>query len=217
MKKIFPLWTAFLVLCLSTWVQGASPESYLPLKEGMVWEYQNKFFDLQTHAQISAGKAVKKNLPPLELQGTGVVPQVFSFFQPDNTLKQESKSFIAKDSTGFYVFARQSGNDKEPKVMATKYYILKFPLTQGTSWRQEVEGFIVQDTIESSDATVQVPAGSFNNCLMVKKLYFNPKDLNKPLQEALFWFAPEVGNVKVDIKHLQENKELVQELVSVKK
>jgi hypothetical protein len=216
MKRI----TFFAILFLlgsSVWAWGASPESYLPLKEGIVWEYQNKFFDLKSRDQIGAAKAVKKNLAPMELQGTRVVPQVFSFYQPDNVLRQETRSFIVKDNAGFYVFARQAGQDKQPEIMPTKYYILKFPFTKGASWQQEAEGFTLQDTIEATDASVQVPAGTFKDCLLVKKLYFNPKNPNTPVQEALFWFAPEVGNVKVVIKHLQENKELVQELASFKK
>jgi hypothetical protein len=216
MKKINFLALLF-IWGISGWAWGASPESYLPLKEGMVWEYQNKFFDLKSHSQIGGGKAIKKNLASMELQGIRVVPQVFSFYQPDDTLKQETSSFIAQDTAGFYVFARQGANDKGPKIVAEKYYILKFPLTKGASWKQEAEGFLLQDTIESTDASVQVPAGRFNNCLMVKKLFFSPKNPTTPLQEALFWFAPDVGNVKVDIKNLQENKELTQELVSIKK
>ena len=216
MKKV-TLLTFLFIWAVSGWAWGASPESYLPLKEGMTWEYQNKFIDLKTKDQVGSGKAVKKNLAPMELQGTRAVPQVFSFYQPDDVLKQESRSFIVKDAAGFYVFARQSASDKEPKIIGEKYYILKFPLTKGATWKQEAEGLILQDTIESSDATIQVPAGTFTNCLMVKKLFFNPKSPKTPLQEALFWFAPEVGNVKVVIKNLQENKELVQELVSFKK
>jgi hypothetical protein len=102
-------------------------------------------------------------------------------------------------------------------ILAEKYYVLRFPFNKGASWKQDVEGFILQDTIESTDASVQVPAGSFNNCLMVKKVYFTPKNPNNPLKETVFWFAPDVGNVKVVIKHPQENKEIVQELVSLKK
>ena len=216
MRKI-SFFALLLILGVSAWAWGASPESYLPLQEGLVWEYQNKFFDLKSHDQITGAKAIKKNLAPTELQGTRVVPQVFSSYQPDNVLRQETRSFIAKDDAGFYVFARQAGPDKKPEIMATKYYILKFPLTKGASWQQEAEGFNLRDTIEAVDASVQVPAGTFNNCLLVKKVYFNPKNPGKPMQEALFWFAPEVGNVKVVIKNFQENKEMVQELVSFKK
>ena len=216
MKKIIFLVFLF-ILGISGWVWGASPDSYFPMKDGMTWEYQYKIMDLKSKNQIGTGKALKKNLTVMELKGTNVVPQVFSFYEPANVLKQETTSFVAKDAAGFYVLARKAANDKEPKILPEKYYILKFPLTKGASWKQDVEGFILQDTVESTDASVQVPAGSFNNCLMVKKLYFNPKDPNTPVKEMVFWFAPDVGNVKVIIKHPQENKEIVQELVSFKK
>jgi hypothetical protein len=217
MKKILTLATAFLFMGLCVWAHGASPESYLPLKDGLVWEYQNKFIDLKTNTQVGSAKAVKKNLPAVNLQGVSTVPQVFTSMPSGGGAQQESKSFIVKDANGFYVFARQTANDREPKIMPQKYYILKFPLTKGASWQQEMEGFVLRDTIEATDASVQVPAGTFTNCLMIKRVYFNPRDLKTPIQEAGFWFAPEVGNVKVDIKHLKENKEMVQELVSFKK
>ena len=216
MKKVVFL-TFLISLIVSSWAWGAAPESYLPLKEGMLWEYRNKFFDMKSHEQLGSGKAIKKNLAPMELQGTRVIPEVFSFYQPDDTFKMETSSFIVQDTSGFSVFARQGPNDKTPSIVPGRYYILKFPLTKGASWKQEAEGFTRQDTIEATDASVQVPAGTFTNCLMIKRLYFSPKNPGTPLQEALFWFAPDVGTVKVDVKNLQENKEMVQELVSFKK
>ncbi len=216
MKKNFFLVVLF-ILGISVWAWGASPDSYFPMKDGMSWEYQYKVMDLKSQNQVGSGKAVKKNLAPLELQGTKVVPQIYSFYEPANVLKQEATSYIAKDATGFYVLARRGINDKEPKILSAKYYVLKFPLNKGASWKQEVEGFILQDTVEATDASVQVPAGSFSNCLKVKKLYFTSKNPTTPVKETDFWFAPDVGNVKVVIKNPQENKEIVQELVSLKK
>ena len=216
MKKIVFL----VIICswlLSGWAWGATPESYVPLKAGMVWEYQNKLFDLKTRGQIGAGRGVKKNQAQVDLQGTRVTPQVFSFYEPDNVLKQENTSYIAQDASGFYVFARKAANDTAPQVVAPRYYVLKFPLTPGASWKQEAQGYIMQDTIESTNASVQVPAGSFADCLLVKKLFFSPGNPGTPVQEAQFWFAPEVGNVKAIIKNSQENKEMVQELKSLKK
>ena len=216
MKKL--IFLAFLVIWgVSGWAWGASPERYVPLSEGMTWEFHHAFFDLKTKSHIGSGKSLKKNLSPTELKGTRVVPQVFSFYQPAQVLKQETTSFIAQDASGFHVVARQSAADKELKFVPEKYYILKFPLTPGASWKQQAEGFIIQDVIEAVDARVQVPAGAFNQCLVVKKQYFNPKNLDTPAQEALLWFAPDVGHVKTVIKHPQENKEIVQELVSFKK
>jgi hypothetical protein len=216
MKKITFL-VVLLILGISGWVWGASPDSYFPLKEGMTWDYQNKVFDLTTKNQIVTGKSIKKNLAPVELEGTKVVPQVFSFYEPATVLKQETTSFVAKDAAGFYVLARKSTNDKEIMILAQRYYVLKFPLTKGASWKQEIEGFVLQDTLESTDASVQVPAGTFKNCLVVKKLYFSPQNPKTILKETVLWFAPDVGNVKVVIKHPQENKEIVQELLSFKK
>ena len=216
MKKIIFL-TFLFSLMISSWARGAAPESYLPLKAGMTWEYRNMFLDPKSQERMGSGKAIKRNLPPMELQGTRVIPQIFSFYQPDGTLRQETSSFIVQDAAGFYVFARQGPNDKAPSIVPGRYYILKFPLTKGASWKQQAEGFIIQDTIEATDASIQVPAGTFTNCLKIKRVYFSPKNPSSPLQEALFWFAPDVGNVKVEIKNLQENKELVQELVSFKK
>jgi hypothetical protein len=217
MKKIIFCLTILFVIGLCSSVLGASPDSYFPLKDGMGWEYQFKILDLKTNNQIGTGKSVKKNLAPVELKGTKVVPQIFSFYEPANVLKQETTSYVAKDAAGFFVLARKGTNDKEPKILPEKYYVLKFPLNKGASWKQVVEGFILQDTIESTDASVQVPAGAFSNCLVIKKLYFNPKNPKTPVKETDFWFAPDVGNVKVVIKLPQENKEIVQELVSIKK
>ncbi len=216
MKKMLPFLTLFFIFGLSLWGFGATVENYLPLKEGMVWEFQHKMFDLKSKDQIDSGKSIKKNLAQMQLRGMKVIPQIYSFFQQNNVLKQETKSFLVQDDKGIFVFARQSAKDNEPTIQE-KYYILKFPISKGASWQQEAEGLILRDTIESIDASVQVPAGSFNNCLVMKKLYIDPKNPEKTVQESVFWFAPDVGNVKVITRHPQRNMEIVQDLVSVKK
>ena len=113
--------------------------------------------------------------------------------------------------------ARQSLNEPKPTFLPEKFYILKFPLTQGASWKQPAGKLIIHNTIEDTAATVQVPAGTFTDCLLVKKLYFHEKDPEHAIQEGLFWFAPEVGNIKVILKNFPENKEIIQELVSFTK
>ncbi len=216
MKKMLLFLTIFCILALSLTAGAADPESYFPLKEGMVWEFQHKYYDLKAKKEIGTAKSIKKNLALVQLQGIMVTPQRFSFYQPENVLKQEGTSFIFKDATGFHVFARQSNKDKEP-IIQEKYYVLKFPLTKGASWQQKAEGIMVHDTIEGVNAEVKTPAGTFSNCLMIKKLYFDPKDPKTAQQEVHLWFAPEVGNVKVVTRHPQRNVEIVQELVSFKK
>jgi hypothetical protein len=215
MKKIATIAVLFF-LSLSGWVWGAAPESYVPLTEGMSWEFQHKYYDMKAKKEIGVAKSIKKNLAPVQLQGMQVTPQLFSFYQPENVLKQEITSFILQDSTGFHVFARKSANDQEPVIQA-KYFVLKFPLNKGASWQQKAEGFLVRDVIESLDAEVQVPAGKFSHCLLLKKSYFDPQDPKTAQQEVQLWFAPGVGNVKVITRHPQRNVEIVQELVSFKK
>lgn len=217
MRKLLLCITVFSILSLSTWGFGAFQDSYLPLTEGMSWEFQHKFLDLKTKAQVGEAKSIKENLAPVELNGIGVIPQVFSFYQPTAILKHKTTSFIFRDSSGFHVVAKQSLNEQKPEPITEKFYILKFPLIKGASWTQHAEGLIISNTIESSDASVVVPAGTFKDCLLVKKLYFNKNDPKRAIQEGLFWFAPNVGNVKIVIKNPPENKEIVQELVSFKK
>lgn len=217
MKKLVFCLTIVFVLSLSLSGFGASQECYLPLKEGQIWEFQHTFLDLKTQKQVGVAKSIKENLAPMELQGIKVTPQVYSFYQPANTLKQKTKSFIVHGASGFYVVARQSLNEPKPRFLSEKFYILKFPLAKGASWEQPVHGLIIHNTIEDTAATVQVPAGTFKNCLLVKKVYFHQKDPKNAIQESLLWFAPEVGNVKVLTKNTPENKQIIQELVSFKK
>ena len=217
MRKLLFGLMVFFILSLSLSSFGASQDNYLPLTAGMTWEFQHTFLDLKTQKQVAAAKSLKENLAPEELQGVKVTPQVFSFYQPAGQLKQKTKSFIVQDASGFHVVARQSLNEPEPTFLPEKFYILKFPLTQGASWKQPAGKLIIHNTIEDTAATVQVPAGTFTDCLLVKKLYFHEKDPEHAIQEGLFWFAPEVGNIKVVLKNFPENKEIIQELVSFKK
>jgi hypothetical protein len=79
MKKI--VFLVFLgILGTSGLVWGASSDSYFPMKDGMTWEYQYKVLDLKSKKPIGTGKAAKKNLAPMQLHGTNVIPQVFSFY-----------------------------------------------------------------------------------------------------------------------------------------
>jgi hypothetical protein len=214
-KNIFLIFV--FILGIAGWVWGASPESYFPLQEGLVWKFQHTLLDLKTKKQIGAANSVKENLAPLELQGVKVVPQIYSFYQPPDTLKQKIKSFIGRDASGFYVVARQFLNEPKPTFLPEKFYILKFPLTKGAAWKQRAPGLLIHNTVEDTAATVQVPAGTFRNCLVVKKVYYHEKGPQHAVQEGLFWFAPGVGNVKVVRKNTPENKEIIQELVSFTK
>jgi hypothetical protein len=105
MRKLLFCLTVFLVLSLSLSSFGASQDNYLPLTEGMTWKFQHTFLDFKTQKQVAAAKSIKENLAPVALQGVKVVPQVFSFYQPADQLKQKAKSFIVEDASGCQVVA----------------------------------------------------------------------------------------------------------------
>jgi len=217
MKKNRGVLAVLVVLGFSLGSYAATLESFVPLTEGMVWEYQIKFFDPKAAQQPAEAKAVKKNLAPRELKGIKVVPQVFSFFQPVHSLKQETTSFIVQEAEGSVVVARQGQQDPEPKFSKEKFYIVKGPLQKGASWDQRQGEVLLRTTVADTQAIVTVPAGTFHHCLVLKKVSFKPGNEPKPLHEAWYWFAPGVGHVKVVTKLLDTQREHTQELVSYKK
>ena len=139
MRKMLSLLVILLVVGLSYVVYGASPESYMPLKEGMVWEFQHKVIDLKTKKQVDEAKSIKKNLPPMDIKGTKVTPQLFSFYKPKNVLQNEIKYFIRKEPSGFSVFARQSKSllfeDTMPNIKSAKK---RMELSRAASSRNRV-------------------------------------------------------------------------------
>ena len=214
------LTAVLLFLLTGGWVSGAAaaaPEAYVPLQPGLTWEFQQKIFDLKNRTLLAEAKAAKKNQAPVDLKGMKGFPQVYTFAPVGQGAPQETVSYIAQDQSGFFVFARKAGNQGEPQLLEEKFYILKFPLEKGNAWQQPAEGLLIKNTIEDTAATVQVPAGAFQNCILIKKLYFTGADNKTPVQEALFWFAPGVGSVKVHMKHFDENKEILLELVAFRK
>jgi hypothetical protein len=65
-------------------------------------------------------------------------------------------------------------------------------------------------TIESHDETVEVPAGTFEDCLRVRRSRVR-SDMAEPVEgdEDLFWFCPGVGKVREQDTVSLESEELV--------
>lgn len=76
-------------------------------------------------------------------------------------------------------------------------YLLKYPLQVGNRWLSvvgvtEVERY----QIVSTKRTVQVPAGTYTNCIVVSS---QKKVGRQDTLESLFYFAPQIGFVKIAI------------------
>lgn len=213
MRILLALGSLLLLLPGALPLKAASLESYLPLKEGLVWEFRHQFGTQGDPAPRAEARAVKKNLPPTEIQGLKVYPQVYTFHPPGEGEKQETTSYIAADAHGYYVWARKTGHDSGPRLLSEKFYILKQPLQKGASWVQKDQGLTLHQVVQETKAQVTVPAGTFTDCLLIKRSVFESEKDQTPTSEIYFWFAPQVGNVKVVTKLPGQKQELTQELV----
>lgn len=198
---------------------GVSITDYYPLKEGKSWEYR---IDKSQTRNI-------ENFAARDLDGIEVVPQ-----------KIESSggtafSFMAKDKNGIYTYAYQAPSETEPEVLPEADYILKNPLKPGKSWEKSASIQLLLESIpysmlylvKSKKETVTVPAGTFENCLLIKGSGLAQADkgalgIIKITVTEDRWFAPGVGLVKSVRKQsgnhvLAGSGETVVQLVSWKK
>lgn len=159
----------------------ASARDYFPLEEGLVWKYQKGY-----HNDTEPEHFTVRNLHPKDILDKKVTPR----------LQEDYSLFTGVDENGIYEIARQDAVDTHPIVYSTPYYILKEPIQQGTSWKNVLTFLspppIQVLTIESTDETVTVPAGTFNHCLRIQCVLTSP-DQNS---EGYSWYAPKVGFIK---------------------
>lgn len=178
------------------WLPGSScfgepAEKYYPLKEGMTWVYGI------ISDKPGTPKITITNLAPREIQGNTVTPRKWEM---GGGVKYH---FIGKDEHGIYRYAEQRTATGEPKVISPKIYYLINPVAIGTTWDMEIktgeEDLKVNVTIESTGEMVQVPGGTFKDCVKVKHEGGGPvqKDGDGHLSITAYeWYAPGVGPVK---------------------
>ena len=177
----------FLLSGASCW--GASADGYYPLKEGMSWVYS------VTSNKPGAQKITVTNLAPRELQGKSVTPRKWE------VAGGVKHYFIAKDDAGVYRYAEQKGETGEPQIITPPVYYLKNPVDVGTNWDTTTkmgEGDLkVNITVESIQEKVQVPAGSYKECVKLKhEGKMETKEGGSLSLTAYEWYAPGVGLVK---------------------
>jgi hypothetical protein len=143
-------------------------DDYFPLAAGRTWTYG-----------VAQDPADKGDLPmtltvtSLGLQdvgGTRVTKEKIDLADETHYL------FLGADEKGVYRFATQSPDDDAPAIEPERDYFLVNPLAVGKSWRgKSAPTFLdvadvavdIDSTVESSTATVHVPAGEFTGCVEV--------------------------------------------------
>jgi hypothetical protein len=180
---------------------GGQARSYFPLDEGETWTYQMSSSSLPNgHVTITATNLAKRGL-----SGKSVTPAKIDFNG------QTIFSFYGEDSNGVFELAIQTPHNAEPVMRVPPRYFLHRPYSEGTAWdlpyeTQTLANAIVpitlRATIQSSNETVTVPAGTFERCLKVMARadaikYIRGFNSYLRIQvDELSWYCPGVGLAK---------------------
>lgn len=199
--KIFTVAVTLFFLLPGSSCFGQTAEKYYPLKEGMTWVYS------ATSTKSGVQKITVTNLAPRELQGKTVTPRKWEVGGGVRHF------FIAQDDYGVYRYAEQMTAAAEPKIVTPKVYYLKNPVDKGTDWdnitKMGENELKVNITIESIRETVQVPAGTYKECVKLKHEGSMQEAQASFTLTAYEWYGPGVGLVKslFTIKKKAEGKE----------
>ena len=172
-----------------------SATSYFPLDQGRVWTYQISMkmpFGGERNVTMTL-----TNLAPRQLDGKTVTPQKMELqFQGES---KYSFMYFAEGPGGVVNVADQDSGDVKPIIVNPPSYVLKKPIKTGTAWATTLNPANTHSgpakaTIESTDETVDVPAGTFKQCVMI---HIAGNSKQSAGQDEYQWFAPSVGMIKV--------------------
>jgi hypothetical protein len=140
-------------------------------------------------------------MPKRELEGKQVIPQ------RTEINGQTIFSFVGTDAEGIFILAYQRPDSATPEIVTPIAYLLRHPYKQGTTWQRQSSFLgssgrdvpILQTTIEGTDETITVPAGTFSDCLKVVARgdqRGGSMGQSTTKIEASSWYCPRVGLVK---------------------
>lgn len=196
---------------------GDGTPDYFPLESGAGWVYRQTVV-IENHGNSGGRKtlnlvAAATDLPQRRDGDANVVPRIFA---DGRTL------YFEKAADGVVLVGARGAFDNAIEAISPRY-VIKKPISEGTSWQESLESQILQRSylgifgtiskpirvqgemefkIESLDDTVHVPAGTFHHCIRVHGAGQAPLEWGQPfgtLQVAVTtteWFAPSVGLVK---------------------
>jgi len=204
MKKINKIVITILCFFISiAWFGETDIESYMPLKEGSIWEYEALNFKNDNVTRKSRLTVI--NMSPRDFDGENVIPVKYVWKVKeigDPTSNTFYFYFFVKTNNSIYSIAKQMEKDIEPKKLNTPLTYLKNPIKKDNKWKD----VNAESTIEGIEDTVTVPAGSFK-CVRVKQSLDNGDIIT-------VWYAKDIGR----IKQLYQSKEnLLIQLLEYKK
>ena len=147
-------------------------ETYYPLAVGNQWEYEGVGNEYATYTQ----KVVysKDNKYQIMIDNGGTISANIYVINDESLIRTYSEA---------EVYDEKNVLDEESNM---EDIIIKLPLKVGTKWESQGN----QCEITDIDATVTVPAGTFENCIIIKKIY------KESGASSNFYYCKGVGLVK---------------------
>jgi hypothetical protein len=180
---------------------AASAVDYYPLKPGATWEYR------VDSSKFGTRKITIRNLPTREINGKQMTPREWKMGGTVNYY------LMARDDLGIYRYGELKSVNGAPEVTTPKVYSLKEPVDRGTTWdivtKMGDRQVKVNLTVEKIDDVVQVPAGTFKDCVKIKHEGKAQPGKDRPGFAILAyeWYAPGTGLVKSLATIREESKE----------
>lgn len=185
-------------------------EDFFPLGPNMIWNYE-VFVSDESGDIKERRKGTVSNLANVQLANNFATPQKYYTETVNSQQHTTSTEFISQDNDGIFRLAIQKENEDAPAVGMRLYYILN-PIKVGTTKKYGSDDAYQSISIDSISDIVNVPAGTFKDCL---KVNFTAKDKSGIYQNTS-WYAPNIGRVIKIIVFPNKNK-MVSQLISYKK
>lgn len=214
---------------------GSDSDRYFPLKKGLYWQYDMAYTTMDGHFK---GVYAVENLGKKEIDGAVTYVR---------QLLDGSYNYILVDEQGVFLKGREKTVALDTQYTDVGRYLFRFPLQAGNTWEETVLSKVliktgppqktefhietrvpVEVTIESMNDSVEVPAGTFTNCMRISLNGSAFTDAGNYVGKTIVriketrWYAPGVGLVKSirqeSTKHRALDKgELVLELRQFRK
>ena len=203
------LYVVFILLSL---IYGCSEQSqsYFPLDKNKSWYYNGRLVSSADDEKIRRVVSIAKDR---EIQGADTKVQ--------RTLVG-NEHYYREDDRGIHRIGYMQKGKEQPVLYETERYLFRYPLEQNKTWDDTLNtislrsggprGITVNEQIPvtaslvSLNDSVEVPAGTFKNCLRVEKqgeiiitegrYQYLPNALIKIKEVS--WYAAGVGLVKLD-------------------
>ena len=148
---------------------GGSLADYLPLQVGNWWKYERVFWE-------ESGYTFVDTFTETVVEQDTVLGGKLAFRLEEDEGVDEEWMVVFNDELRLY--------EEMPEQYSDYYVFLKLPIQVGNKWNY-YPGYPLQAEIVSTTATLNVPAGTFNNCIHVRvPPYFNA------------WFVEKKGGIQ---------------------